>query len=79
MYRISELSGVSRPQIARFMKGERDLYLGAVARLATALGLSLVKTGPGLLAEASDTSKPATATPKRPRGRSPKGAGERPD
>lgn len=40
-------SGVSKPQITRFLRGERSLTLGAVDRLCVALGLELRYVGRG--------------------------------
>ena len=40
---LSELSGVNRAQINRFVKGERTLTLESAERIAKVLGLELVK------------------------------------
>lgn len=40
-YVLEHASGVRRPQITRFLLGERDITLTTAARLATALGLRL--------------------------------------
>jgi transcriptional regulator with XRE-family HTH domain len=40
---LSRQTGVSNPQIYRFMSGERSLTLPAAEKLATFLGLKLVK------------------------------------
>ena len=36
-------AGISQPQLSRFMKGERDLLLEAVDKVAKSLGLELRK------------------------------------
>ncbi len=36
-------AGISQPQLSRFVKGERDLLLDAVDKLAKSLGLELRK------------------------------------
>ena len=40
---LSEKTGVSNPQIYRFLNGERSLTLPAVEKLAAFLGLRLAK------------------------------------
>lgn len=40
---LSRRSGVSQPQITRFLSGERDIALEVAEKLCAALGLSLVK------------------------------------
>ncbi|MFH1613802.1 MAG: helix-turn-helix transcriptional regulator [Planctomycetota bacterium] len=40
-YQLSELSGVSRAQINRFVKGERTLTLEPAEKIAKVLGLEL--------------------------------------
>jgi transcriptional regulator with XRE-family HTH domain len=42
---LSRRSGVSQPQITRFMSGERDIALEVAEKLCAALGLELTKTG----------------------------------
>jgi transcriptional regulator with XRE-family HTH domain len=39
---LSRRSGVSQPQLSRFLRGTRTLTLPAASRLAEALGLRLV-------------------------------------
>jgi transcriptional regulator with XRE-family HTH domain len=39
---LSHTSGVSNPQLSRFMQGKRSLTLPAVEKICTALGLRLV-------------------------------------
>ena len=40
---LSRRSGVSQPQITRFLSGERDISLEVAEKLCAALGLKLVK------------------------------------
>jgi len=40
---LSELSGVNRAQISRFVRGERTLILESAEKIAKVLGLELVK------------------------------------
>ena len=40
---IALAAGISQPQLSRFVKGERDLLLDAVDKLAKSLGLQLRK------------------------------------
>lgn len=40
---LSKLSGVSQPQLSRFVSGERDLRLESAEKLCHALGLELRK------------------------------------
>lgn len=41
-YQIAKDAGVAPAQLDRFVAGERDLRLATAARVATALGLTLV-------------------------------------
>jgi plasmid maintenance system antidote protein VapI len=41
LYRIAADSGVSQPQVSRFVSGERGLTLPSIDRLAVYLGLEL--------------------------------------
>jgi plasmid maintenance system antidote protein VapI len=43
--KLSELSGVNRAQINRFVRKERTLTLESAAKIAEVLGLELVKKG----------------------------------
>lgn len=40
-YELGKASGVAQEQIARFVRGERDLRLSSAAKLAGELGLQL--------------------------------------
>lgn len=40
-YEISKASGVSQPQLSRFMSGERDLQLSTADKVCKVLGLKL--------------------------------------
>lgn len=40
-YELGKSSGVAQEQIARFVRGERDLLLSSAAKLADELGLQL--------------------------------------
>ena len=42
---LSRQSGVSHPQLSRFVNGQRTLTLPAAARVCEALGLALGKAG----------------------------------
>ena len=44
---LARRSGVSHPQITRFLSGERDISLEVAEKLCAALGLSLVKDPAG--------------------------------
>ena len=44
---LARRSGVSHPQITRFLSGERDISLEVAEKLCAALGLSLVKDSAG--------------------------------
>lgn len=46
VYRLAKASGVSPAVITRFLKGQRDLRLSTVEKLAEVLGLELVQTHP---------------------------------
>lgn len=44
-YAVAKLANIDPGMVARFVSGERDLRLGTVDRIATALGLRLVEVG----------------------------------
>lgn len=43
LYRLAEETGVSLPVLSRFVKGERDLKLETLDKIATTLGLELIR------------------------------------
>ena len=43
VYRVAKDSGVSQPVVQRFVKGERDLRLETVDRLAAFFGMELTR------------------------------------
>jgi transcriptional regulator with XRE-family HTH domain len=45
LYQLSEVAGVDRGMLSRFLRHERTLTLAVVAKVCKALGLSLVKKG----------------------------------
>lgn len=46
IYRLAKEAGVSPAVITRFLKGQRDLRLSTVERIAEVLGLEFVQTQP---------------------------------
>jgi transcriptional regulator with XRE-family HTH domain len=46
MYKLAQDTGVSRSQLSRFMREERDLSLGVANKLCEVLGLRLIGSKP---------------------------------
>ncbi len=44
-YRLSQMAGVSQGQLSHFVNRDRSITMGTAAKLAAALGLSLVPRG----------------------------------
>ena len=58
-YRLATSAGITADSLDRFVRGERDLRLGTVAKLAEVLGLKLVAAGPKAKAKPKPKRKPA--------------------
>jgi transcriptional regulator with XRE-family HTH domain len=56
LYRLSQESGVTRQQLSRFMRGERDLGLTIADKVCSVLGLDLTPPR-GRLTRASRTRR----------------------
>lgn len=63
---LARRSGVSQPQLSRFMSGERDLTLAVADKLFQALGLLVVAAGAAAAPVAEKPAQKTSGRAKRP-------------